>query len=218
MCNAACIRFAETCVREEEVKGKQVVEVGARNINGSFRPIIERFQPLRYLGVDLVEGPGVDEICDIADLADYCGRESFDLVVSTELLEHVYDWRKAVANLKAVLKPLGVLIITTRSRGFRYHGFPSDFWRYGIDDMRAIFSDLIITAIEKDPLSPGVFIKAVKPAHFVENSLGSHRLYSIIAKSRRREVGEFERRIFMGYRRLRHSLGGALKKRPAARP
>ncbi len=212
MCNPACLQFVADRLRAEEVRGRRVLEVGARNVNGSARPLVERLQPASYLGIDLAPGTGVDEICDIADLAARYGRESFDLVVTTELLEHVYDWRLAVANLKSVLAPGGILLVTTRSRGFRYHGYPYDFWRYGVRDLAAIFSDLAVEAIEKDPLSPGVFFKGRKPVPFAENDLRGHALYSIINKRRCLAVGELEMRAYMFYRRLRAArkkrLGG----------
>ena len=43
MCNQACIRFAEGTLREEELRGKDVLEVGSLNVNGSIR---ERGEPL----------------------------------------------------------------------------------------------------------------------------------------------------------------------------
>jgi SAM-dependent methyltransferase len=192
MCNQACLLFATSYVLEEEVRGKKVLEVGSLNVNGSVRSIIENFEPSSYLGVDVVNGPGVDDICHIDNLVNRFGEESFDLVVSTELLEHVRDWRSAISNLKKVLAPNGILLITTRSRGFGYHGYPFDFWRYEVKDAEILFSDLSIEVIETDPRSPGVFVKGRKQVPFSEKNLGAHKLYSIIRKRRCRDVREFE--------------------------
>lgn len=180
MCNKACIEFGRKNLKEEDVRKKSVIEVGSFDLNGSLRPTVEAFHPSSYIGVDLQTGPGVDQICDAHDIIDLFGYGTFDLLISTELLEHVRDWRKVISNFKHILKPNGVLLITTRSKGFYYHDYPSDFWRYEISDMQTIFSDFVVEVIEKDPIEPGVFIKARKPKTFTENETTNYELYSII--------------------------------------
>jgi SAM-dependent methyltransferase len=180
VCNDACIEFARAHLGRREVQGKSVIEVGALDVNGSIRPIVEALGPRSYLGVDVRSGPGVDRTCDVDRLVLEFGQRAFDVVISTEMLEHIRDWRTAMSNLKHVLKPEGVLLITTRSRGFHFHGYPFDFWRYEADDVEAILSDLSIEVVATDPLAPGVFVKAVKPVDFVETDTSNYPLYSII--------------------------------------
>lgn len=185
MCNKACIDFGRASFKESDVKGKSVIEVGSLDVNGSLRPFIESFGPSGYVGVDIVPGRGVDRICKAEDLIDAFGRESFDVVICTELLEHVKDWREAIHNLKQILRPGGKLLITTRSKGFEYHGYPFDFWRYEISDMNLIFSDFEIEALTSDPGGePGVFLSARKPANFAERDLIGIRLYSVLLGDR----------------------------------
>ena len=116
-------------------------------------------------------------------------------MIATELLEHVRDWRKSIKNLKHVLKPGGTLYVTTRSRGFFYHGWPYDFWRYEIDDMKMIFSDIAIRFLGSDPQQPGVFLKADKPSPFVEADLSELRLYSMVKHLRSSAVTDLDIRI-----------------------
>jgi SAM-dependent methyltransferase len=132
----------------------------------------------------------------LSDLINRFGKESFDVVISTELLEHVCNWRNAVSNLKNILRPNGALLITTRSKGFGYHGYPFDFWRYEVDDMKVLFSDLSIEAIDKDPLDPGVFVKARKPDNFTEMQPHSHELYSVIRLRRCKDIRDFNIYVF----------------------
>jgi len=210
MCNSACILFGEVHLSRDEVMGKKVIEVGAVNVNGSLRASIEALQPLSYLGVDISEGPGVDEKCDINDLIEHYGKESFDVVVSAEVMEHVRNWRSAVSNMKNILKPNGVLILTTRSKSFPYHGYPFDFWRYEVEDMLVIFSDFLIEALEKDPLSPGVFVKARKPAVFCEQNLERYSLFSIVRDRPCRELQPWDILLFKTKRLVRSLLSKTL--------
>jgi SAM-dependent methyltransferase len=52
----------------------------------------------------------------------------FDLILCTEVLEHVPDWRAAFANMFSLLKPGGIVLITAP---FVYmpHEEPHDYWR-----------------------------------------------------------------------------------------
>jgi SAM-dependent methyltransferase len=166
--------------------------VGSLNVNGSLRSLIEPHQPSLYLGVDVAHGLGVDEICDIHELVPRYGRDRFDVVVCTELLEHVKEWRSGISNLKNVLRKGGILCVTTRSKGFPYHGYPNDFWRYDPDDFKVIFSDFFIEHLTSDPSAPGVFLKAHKQAPFREARIDSHRLYSVLKNKRCGDVNPFD--------------------------
>jgi len=185
MCNVSGLIFAVLNIEKSNIEGKRVLEVGALDVNGSVRPILERFGPAEYIGVDLINGKGVDRICRVEDLVTLFGPSSFDLVVASELLEHVRDWRTAVSNLKNVCKPNGIILITTRSPGFKYHGYPDDYWRYDEDDFLTIFSDFEILRLEGDPAAPGVFFKGKKPIYFTEIDLSDISLFSILLSEKK---------------------------------
>lgn len=184
MCNSSCIDFGKANLGEEDIRGKSVIEVGSLDVNGSLRPAIQSFGPSSYIGVDIQAGRGVDRICKVEDLVGAFGAKSFDLVICTELLEHVVDWSKAIHNLKEIVKPLGRLLITTRSREFEYHGYPFDFWRYEAADMEFIFSDFDIKGLKNDPEAPGIFVAARKPLDFIENKVNRYKLHSMLLNRR----------------------------------
>jgi len=146
----------------DEVEGSHVLEVGSYDVNGSVRPVIEALAPASYTGVDRTAGPGVDLVCDVADLAYQLGYGSYDIVISTEMLEHVDDWQAAVRGVVSVARPDGLVLITTRSKGFPYHPFPVDNWRFSVDQMEAIMAAAGCDPLElrSDPQVPGVFVKA----------------------------------------------------------
>jgi SAM-dependent methyltransferase len=156
--NVAVLDFFLRNVDCREFNGKIVLEVGSKFVNGSVRPLIERFcNPKEYIGVDLEPGEYVDLVLPAEGLINCFGPESFDVVISTEVLEHVYDWRVVINNMKIVLKRGGYIYLTTRSYGFPYHAYPYDFWRYEAKDMIRIFSDFEIIRLEADWEAPGVF-------------------------------------------------------------
>lgn len=181
MCNKECILFAKKCLSEEHVSGKRVLEVGSRNINGTARTHAMSLGPIEYVGVDVAPGEGVDRICSALELVGTFGADSFGVVISTEMLEHVEDWQSAISNMKRVLQPGGILVLTTRSYGFGYHGCEAygDYWRFSLDDMCEIFVDFVDVLVESDPFEPGVFVRATKPETFIEENLSSYRVYAI---------------------------------------
>jgi len=137
--------LCKSTMSKEEVEGKTILEVGSRNINycGGFRTILETLNPKEYLGIDIKMGKGVDKILSIYDL----GSEQFDIVVCTETIEHVEDWRKAIINLMKALKIGGTILLTAPSKGFGKHDHPNDYWRYEIEDIEFIFKEFEITLL-----------------------------------------------------------------------
>ena len=208
MCSEACVEFIRKNLREDEVRGKAVIEVGSLDVNGSVRPAVEALRPASYIGIDLREGPGVDIVCNAESLLERFGPEVFDILITTELLEHVRDWRLIISNLKKLLKPNGLLLITTRSKGFPFHGYPFDFWRYEVSDMRVIFSDFVVEMIEPDSLDPGVFVKVRKPSKFAECDLTNYSLYSIIRAKRVNHINELD--IYFCLLRIKYKIRGLL--------
>jgi SAM-dependent methyltransferase len=99
------IEFFINNIKIKEFNEKRILEVGSKYVNGSVRPLIEKFvHPKEYIGVDVEPGKYVDIILPAEKLVEHFGEEAFDIVISTELLEHVKDWRLVIINMKRVLK------------------------------------------------------------------------------------------------------------------
>lgn len=156
------LRFVMANLFPHEVKGKRILEVGSMNVNGSVRPWVESLQPLSYHGVDIAPGPGVDEVHNVS-----LGIKGvFDVVISTEMLEHAEEWQAALMNMFEAARE--TLILTCRGPGFPYHN-PPDFWRFRCDDLaRAVPEDFVATQIIQDPQVRGVFLKAVRRGYCLE--------------------------------------------------
>jgi SAM-dependent methyltransferase len=186
-------RFVQDQLKPEDVAARSVLEVGSRDPMAEVRNIILPLGPAQYTGMDMFPGPGVDVVCSAERLLDHFAPKSFDVVVSTEVLEHVRDWRRVTHNLKHLLRDDGILISTTRSRGYEFHGYPLDFWRFEPEDISEIFGDLEIETIERDSDDPpGVFFRARRTASFTEKDLGTYALYSVVRRRRAKSLTRFD--------------------------
>lgn len=63
--------------------------------------------------------------------------ESFDAVISTQVLEHVPDPDVYLAECHRVLRPGGRMLLSTHGM-FRYHPDPTDYWRWTADGLRRV--------------------------------------------------------------------------------
>ena len=75
-------------------RGSTVLEVGSYDVNGSIRSV---FEVSDYLGIDLVEGPGVDVVGDLRKL-DFNSKK-FDFVLSSEPTRSGTIWKAQWVNI-----------------------------------------------------------------------------------------------------------------------
>lgn len=81
-------------------------------------------------------------------------NNSYGTIVCSEVFEHLQDPKAAVSEIHRVLKPGGLLLLTTRFL-FPIHDAPSDFWRYTPFSLRLLFKEWEILEIipESDTFS-----------------------------------------------------------------
>jgi len=180
MCYPGIIEWVANNVSAEEIKGKRVLEIGSCDVNGTVRPTIMAYGPSEYVGIDLHGGPMVDKVLPAEKILECYAPETFDMVICVETLEHVVDWRLVVNNMKAVLKPNGIIIITTPAIGFGFHPYPYDCWRFTAEDYANIFADLEILVLKPE----GVFLKARKLANATPRNLEDISIYSMTLQKR----------------------------------
>jgi SAM-dependent methyltransferase len=87
-----------------------------------------------YVGVDLPGTPKVDRFVDDKGRIDARDR-SVDVVLSTQVLEHVDDPRAYLHEAHRVLQPDGILILSTHGY-WTYHPNPKDLWRWTGEGLR----------------------------------------------------------------------------------
>lgn len=94
----------------------------------------KRFWPnASYIRADYLPGPGLDHILEETGIVPE-NDQSFDLVLSTQVLEHLRKPNAYLAEVLRVLKPGGVFICTTHGV-FPDHGCPYDFQRWTVDGL-----------------------------------------------------------------------------------
>jgi hypothetical protein len=108
----------------------RVVDIGAMNVNGSYRQLFEPH--IDYIGVDLEAGPGVDVVLDDPYQLPF-EDGSVNMVISGQMLEHCAFFWKTFEEISRVLAPGGVCIMIAPSAGpahykVDYYRFYSDAW------------------------------------------------------------------------------------------
>jgi SAM-dependent methyltransferase len=96
--------------------GTKVIDFGSLDINGNNRI---HFRDYTYTGVDIGEGKNVDVV---SRAEDYKADKDFDVVISTEMLEHDEQYVDSLKNMYAVCKEGGIIILTAATTGRPEHG------------------------------------------------------------------------------------------------
>lgn len=94
-----------------------MLDIGSLDINGCFNFL---FHACEYTGLDLGPGPNVDAI-SVAHEYD-APDESFDVVISSQALEHDMHWRKTLAKAYQLVRPNGLLAFSCANPLGEEHG------------------------------------------------------------------------------------------------
>lgn len=94
-----------------------VLDVGSLDINGNNKHLFKRCV---YTGVDICQGNNVDIISRCHLLTGL--SNSYNVVISTEMLEHDVYWEASLKSMYDMLKVDGLLILTCATRGRLEHG------------------------------------------------------------------------------------------------
>lgn len=107
--------FIARAARDVVARRLRIIEIGSRDVNGSIRPV---FAGHEYTGLDIEAGEGVDVV---ADGATWGETAAFDLGVCCEVLEHAPNAAEIVANLRRIVRPGGLLLLTAATHGRHPH-------------------------------------------------------------------------------------------------
>ena len=118
------------------VEGMKILEIGSRNVCGS--PLRSRFCKADYIGFDVYEGENVDVVGNAHELSSYFHEQSFDLIFSSAVFEHLYaPW--IVAEEVSRLLKIGGCCFTETHFSFSSHERPWHFFQCSDMGLRSLF-------------------------------------------------------------------------------
>ncbi len=135
---------------------KEVIKYSLKYISGKtldlgagsakYKSIIKQ-RTSEYITFDMVEKEGIDVVGDVLNLP--FENESFNTVISTQVLEHVEKPWIMVKEVQRILKKDGLCILTAPFL-VPYHADPDDYFRYTIKGMESLFKNENFEIIECD--------------------------------------------------------------------
>jgi len=111
---------------------KTVLEVGGNRDSN----MPHRIKASKYVTLDITPASGADYIADATDMP--IRDNTFDIVLCTEVLEHVRDYQKLTDEAYRVLKKDGSCILSTRFL-YKVHDAPGDYFRFTEQSLKYIF-------------------------------------------------------------------------------
>ena len=115
-------------------KPLRFLDIGARN---GVKADIAHAQGFDYHAIDINPQNSeviTGDICNCPDIAD----NSFDIVFSLDVLEHVANPWEASKECIRITKPDGLIIHRTLF-SYRYHPCPNDYWRFSSQGLEHLF-------------------------------------------------------------------------------
>ncbi len=141
--------FVSAMAKKYDKQGSVLLDVAPQDHEGA-KP---------YFAKTKIETLDIDPSSGATYIADLCKNNQkvipgahFDYVVCTEVLEHTLQPFDAVDEIERILKPGGLVFVSTPFN-FRIHGPLPDCWRFTEHGLRALFKNyeiLELNALEKE--------------------------------------------------------------------
>lgn len=122
-----------------EIRSKKILELGSgKKVKGEYPYSTKQFfdSSNEFIQTDIIDTYG-HKIVDVTRM-DY--RTEFDIVLCMNVLEHVFDYQKAIQNIFNSLKPGGVAVILVPVF-YPLHDEPNDFWRFTEHSLRKLLQN-----------------------------------------------------------------------------
>jgi SAM-dependent methyltransferase len=127
----------KTTLRQQKIRTGTIAEIGGSK--NSFMQKLGKYD-VKFLSIFPSEDPKylVADICNCPHIPD----ESFDVVFSTSVLEHVRQVHDAAREITRILKPGGITLHAVPFSYF-FHGAPEDYWRLTTTALETLFEELV---------------------------------------------------------------------------
>jgi SAM-dependent methyltransferase len=124
-----------------------IYEFGSLQVPGqeSFADLRQYFRGKVYVGCDMTEGPGVDRILNLHNMD--IPSESVGAALIMDTLEHVEFFREAMNEVYRILKPDGIVVISS-VMNFMIHNYPNDYWRFTPEGFKSILKTFPFSVVD----------------------------------------------------------------------
>lgn len=142
------MKFLHECVCRVSRRGVNVLDVGCGR-----KPYRRYFEDSQlYIGID--KNPKAADVVGVAEALPV-RNAIFDVVLCTQVLEHVEQPQKALNEMKRVLRTNGLLILSTHGFWIEEHE-PTDYWRWTFQGLTKILDECRFKIIETMSMEPVV--------------------------------------------------------------
>ncbi len=123
-----------------EIKGKKNLKI--LDLGGRDRSKIDRSKTYGEHDVtvlDIIDSENVDVVGDAHNLSEYFKTNTFDVIVSSSVFEHLHSPWKVVIEMNKVLKRNGLVFISTH-QSVGIHDQPWDYFRFSEYSWQSLFN------------------------------------------------------------------------------
>lgn len=121
------------------LQNKKILELGSgKPVNGKYSySAIHLFDKNNdFLQTDINKKFGHK----VVDVTTMKYKDEFDIILCLNVLEHVYEYEKAIQNMYKALKKGGTAVVAVPVI-YPLHDEPGDYWRFTEHALRKLFSD-----------------------------------------------------------------------------